>query len=129
MRFAKLIESKTNNWPYGLVYSNGKIYAAGTIGNTGKRIGYDATFSSANHSSFLAKFDTSGQYEWTRFVGADNAVTKTETGGPATLAVDGQGHIHHYTYMGNGVEIMPSVISQTGNYDLKYDVNGNLFQL
>lgn len=130
MRFAKLIESYSNNFSNGLTYHAGKVYVAGTLFNTGKRIGYDATFNTKFQTCFLSKFDTSGGYEWTQFVGPDIVSTQVGSGAiHAGLDVDGQGNIHYIKSMGNGVQITPSITSQQGNYDLKYDPNGNLLSV
>ncbi|MBW7914748.1 MAG: T9SS type A sorting domain-containing protein [Taibaiella sp.] len=43
-----------------------------------------------------------------------------------SLAVDGQGNVHRYSTMRAGVKLTPSITTQWGNYDLKYDPNGNL---
>jgi hypothetical protein len=126
MRFAKLIQSRHINNCHGLLYDKGKVYVSGSLYNINKRIGYDASFSSMYQSAFLSKFDTSGTYEWTKFVGVD-APASFGTGSPdGSLAVDGSGNIHYFNAMLSGVQITPSIVSTTGNYDLKYDVNGNL---
>lgn len=81
---------------------------------------------SEHQTIFLSKFDTSGQYEWNSFAGPDllSSLTSNRTAG--ALAIDGQGYIHQYQFIENGIQLTPSVMSQTGNYDLKYDVGGNL---
>jgi hypothetical protein len=126
MRFAKLIQSRGYNLAGGLLYHKGKIYVAGSLPSTGKRIGYDASYSSTNVNTFLSKFDTSGSLQWTKFLGPDIPNTSSNTGGAGCLAVDGSDHIHFFNYVGRNVQLTPSVLSTTGNYDLKYDVNGNL---
>src|SRR5690606_24537746 len=75
MRFAKLIESNSTNICHGLVYSDGKVYVAGTLYNTGRKIGYDVTLPGTYQFSFTSKFDTSGTYEWTKFIGPDDIST------------------------------------------------------
>ncbi|WP_276131910.1 T9SS type A sorting domain-containing protein [Polluticoccus soli] len=127
MRFAKLLEAKNSCQPKGIVYGNGKVYITGLMIGDSKRIGYDATFSPQYQTMFLAKFDTSGQYAWNKFVGDDVIANLTSTSTAAgALAIDGQGNIHQYNYIKSGLEIAPSVITTAGNYDIKYDVNGNL---
>lgn len=129
MRFAKLLESNSNNHCQGLAYHAGKVYVAGDLYNTGRRIGYDANLTGELNFNFTSKFDTSGTYYWTQFVGPDTITTLYGSMAYGSLAVDGQGNIHRYSTLRAGVQITPSITSQWGNYDLKYDPNGNLLSV
>src|SRR5690606_18541844 len=106
MKFAKLIESKASNGAHGIVYDNGKIYISGNIGDTGKRVGYDTTFTSAYHSIFVASYDTSSKYNWMHFLGADKptAFNGLSSGG-GCLSTDAHGDIYCFTHLGEGAEI------------------------
>ncbi|MEO6833140.1 MAG: hypothetical protein ABI169_13120, partial [Chitinophagaceae bacterium] len=43
-----------------------------------------------------------------------------------TMAIDGQGNIHHIVYLNNGVKITPTITAIQGTYDLRYNVSGTL---
>jgi hypothetical protein len=127
MRFAKLIEGNINAYAHGIVYSAGIIYVAGIMAaESGKRIGDDAVFSTQYQTGFLSKFDTTGQYQWTKFIGQDVPANSNGVGLKGAVAIDGQGNIHHFVYVKAGIQLTSSITSQLGTYDLKYDVNGNL---
>jgi hypothetical protein len=126
MRFAKLLEADNSARSLGIAYDKGKVYVSGSLRGVNKRIGYDASFNMQHQCAFLAKFDTSGQYNWTQFIGPDIFNTFLNVGGRGKLAIDGQGNIHCYAYVGGGVQLTSTVLSTKGNYDLKYDVNGSL---
>lgn len=128
MRFAKLIESKSNNTCDGIAYSNGHIYVGGTLYNTDKRIGYDATLTGIYNSTFTSKFDTSGAYVWTQFIGPDEYST-VQSSGIGDLAIDGQGNIHRFVTVKSGLKITQTLTSTWGSYDLKYSPNGTLIDV
>ena len=129
MRFAKVIESFGSTEGYGLVYNAGKIYVAGRMGGNNKILTYGPTLPLHYSDGFLMKFDTSGLYEWTNYVGANNVSSRNKIGNKGALVVDGQGNIHNFCYLAGGVDLTSSITSQTGNYDLKYNVNGNLLDV
>ena len=129
LRFAKLIEASKVCEATGLVYSGGKVYMSGMLFGTNKHIGDDAAPSRYYGGEFVLKYDTSGQYDWISFVGPDSQSTELGMWEQGALSVDGNGYIHYITTMKSGVRITPSITSQLGTYDLKYDVNGTLLSV
>lgn len=129
MRFAKLIEAYNYGVATGLVYSNGKIYVSGVMVGNNKHIGEDAYFNTNNETVFLSKFDTSGQYEWNRFTGADQLSTLFGTSFYGWLSTDASRNLHQFQYFKSGVQITPSIVTQRGNYDIIYDPSGNLLSV
>jgi len=109
----------------GLVYSEGSVYVTGTFGGEQKWIGYDTTFFDST-AAFMARFDTSGKCKWVRPVGSPDINAFALCPYPGSIAVDGDGYIHHFDFMNSGVHLTSTVTSTTGTYDLKYDTSGAL---
>jgi len=129
LRWAKLFDGYYNSDPYGITYNQGSIYIIGNMVGTNKHVGYDTVINKQYVNSFIARFDTSGKYKWIKFTGPDSLNTLTSTGGFTghnSIAVDGNGNVHYYQCMYNGVQIASTVRSTTGVYDMKYDSSGNL---
>lgn len=129
MRFAKLIECYNTSYNIGLAYHAGYVYVGGAFSDTNRRIGYDAKLPGKYNFHSTSKFDTSGTYYWTQFIGPDTITTKYGAISVGDVAVDGQGNIHRFVTTRAGVQLTPSITSQWGNYDLKYDPNGNLLSV
>ncbi len=136
MRWARLLDGKGDVNCYGMQYSAGSIYVAGRFGDTGTNrnraiAGVPLTGHDSQHY-FLARFDTLGTLNWIRFVGANDksseiVLDRSKYGtDDHSLAIDGQGNIHHYAYLNTGVKITSSVTAQAGTYDLKYTPAGAL---
>ncbi|MBW7913074.1 MAG: T9SS type A sorting domain-containing protein [Taibaiella sp.] len=129
MRFAKLIECYNTSYNIGLAYHAGHVYVGGAFSDTNRRIGYDAKLPGKYNFHSTSKFDTSGTYYWTQFIGPDTITTKYGAIAVGDVAVDGQGNIHRFVTTRAGVQLTPSITSQWGSYDLKYDPNGNLLSV
>lgn len=136
MRFAKLFSSNSTR-ALGVVTDDlGHVYVAldmphfGT-GTSAMRLGYDTTVSTfVNSRVTLIQYDTSGNLNWFRFVGADLSSTFTNTGGSFNyLSLDGLNHPHVIAGTNPGVVLSPTVTSTTGFYDLTYDVLGTLLSV
>lgn len=127
IRWAKLLDAQYFSRSYGIAYDNrGNIYTIGYLFGNNKHLGYDTVVTSDNLTCFIVKYDTSGKFKWVRFIGSDTKATRDAAAFQSALAIDGQGFIHYYSLIKNGVEITPSITSTTGTYDLKYDSSGNL---
>lgn len=135
MRFAKLITG-TGNFPNGVVAdSMGHVYIGfdGTHSGTNPlRIRHDTTISSYTFNrDVLVQYDTSGNLNWLRFVGADAYSTWSGTGGWSNfLVLDGSQKPHFVIYANYGVTLTPSLTTdRKGFYDNTYDVSGNLLSV
>lgn len=127
IRWAKLLDAQYLSRCYGIAYDGlGNIYTIGYLFGNNKHLGYDTVITSANLTSFIVKYDTSGRFKWVRFIGADTKATHDAAAFQSTIAIDGEGFIHYYSLIKNGVQITPTLISTTGTYDLKYDSSGDL---
>ena len=134
MRWAKLIGSSNSEClAQGIAADSlGHIYVAGLLSNGTLHIGYDTTIGNAliYEREGLIQFDTSGHFNWIRYVGNNTATTFYGTGTGATgscLAGDGSSNnTHLITYVRSGVQVTPTITSQTGTYDLTYDPSGDL---
>ncbi len=68
-----------------------------------------------------------------RFVGKDTIGNDLKTGQYGInyfyndLAVDGSGNINYCDYLKTGVQLLPSVVSTVGSYDLVYDPSDHEF--
>lgn len=127
IRWGKLLDAQYLSRCYG-IESDGKgsIYVVGYLYGNNKHLGYDTVITSDNLTSFIVKYDTSGNFKWIRFIGADNVATRFNTGYQSTLAVDGLGFIHYYSLIKKGVQINSTITTLRGTYDLKLDSLGNL---
>jgi len=132
LRWAKVIDAETGASSTGLAYSNGSVYLAGCMYYENKHIGNDTVINNNNLTDYVIKIDTSGQFKWVRFVGKDTTGNDLKTGQYGNsyfynnVAVDGHGYIHYCDYLRTGVQVMPSVVSTIGTYDLVYDPSGNM---
>ncbi len=130
MRFAKLIASSAgDSLPFGIVAdSSGHIYMAGLLPNGTLHIGYDTMITGLTQQSLgIIKFDTSGHFDWIRQVGNNTPSTYYAThSNAASISLDRDNNIHLIPYIGFGAQLLPSIISHTGSYDLKYNSTGIL---
>ncbi|MBS1528291.1 MAG: T9SS type A sorting domain-containing protein [Bacteroidetes bacterium] len=128
MRWAKLFEAEYLAFSYGISYDDaGNIYCVGYMDGDDKSIDGDTVITGNKYNTeFVAKFDTSGNYKWIRFIGPDSLNTELGSGINSTLEVDGLGYIHDYTFLRPGIQITPTVRSVTGTYDIKFDSSGNI---
>ena len=130
MRWAKLIYSSGGDCiSYGIVTDNiGHVYLAGYLTNGVLHIGNDTTISGLIYQSEgLIQFDTSGHFNWVRYVG--NNTIATEIGAlsyGSTVGIDGGNNVHFFNSMKYGVPVTPSVMSHSGMYDLAYNSSGML---
>lgn len=130
IRWGKLIDAQFLSGSYGIESDNaGNIYTIGYLVGNNKHFGYDTVVTTANLTAFLIKYDTSGNFKWVRFIGADTEATADATQYHSAMAIDGGGFIHYYSLLMNGVQITPTIISTRGTYDLKYDSLGNLINV
>jgi hypothetical protein len=130
MRWAKLIASSGGECiPYGITIDGlGHVYVAGYFNNNTLHIGYDTSIVSPQYEySGLIQFDTSGHFNWIRYVGDNdfNTAFGTLIFG-SVLTMDGANNAHFINNMKSGVDIMPGVTSQYGEYDLTYNSSGTL---
>ncbi|MBX2905176.1 MAG: PKD domain-containing protein [Taibaiella sp.] len=133
MRFAKLISAQSCR-NYGIAYDNsGHVYigvraSRPTLSPSAYlRIGYDTTVTGDIYrTQFLAQFDTTGEFNWMRYIGDNSIPTLAGAGIQGTVAVDGDNNAHLIVLLGSGVPITPSVTSTLGIYDFRYDASGNL---
>ena len=136
MRWAKLIGDQTAIYAYGIkADSLGHIYITGNFNHaTGSQsiyIGYDTVItgaSSLHYTTGVIQLDTTGHFNWIRFVGANTFASASAMGGLFTscLTIDGANNAHFLCYMKSGVPLMTSVTSQFGVYDLVYNTSGTL---
>jgi PKD repeat protein len=137
MRFAKLLSCQATT-PCGIVSDGGsKLYLAVDMPHNGPtsahvlRLGYDTSFATNQYQkTALIQYDTTGDFGWIRFVGADLLSTYAGTGGIYNyVAMDGSGNPHLIAITKNGVQLTPSLISQKGYYDHTFDASGNLLDV
>src|SRR6185437_6615272 len=127
MRWGKLLEAPGAAGIWGIVYDRkGNIYCGGALSGGDKYVGNDTFIKDPNYTGFLAKYDTSGKLKWINFMGPDTPNTGLNTGGFGDIDIDGQGYVHFYSWLGNNVQLTPTVLSVRGTYDLKYDTSGNI---
>jgi hypothetical protein len=127
IRWGKLLDAQYFSRCYGMACdTSGNVYVIGYLYGNNKHLGYDTVIASSNLTSFIIRYDTSGNFKWIRFIGADNTATRFNTGYESAIAIDGQSNIHYYSLIKNGVQITPTITSTTGTYDLKYDSLGDL---
>ncbi|MBE2288622.1 MAG: PKD domain-containing protein [Chitinophagaceae bacterium] len=95
------------------------------------RIGFDTTITGVLYNTqTLVQYDTTGNMKWVRFVGENALATYAGTSASETFAlVDGDDNIHYINTVKYGVPFTPTLVSHYGNYDLKYDVSGNLLSI
>jgi len=129
MRWAKLISSTSGPCdPYGIVADSlGNIYVAGALANGTLHIGTDTSITGLIYErTGIIQFNTSGHFNWIRYVGANDINSYDQTGSFSALALDGSGNAHLFTYMGSNVTVMPGNVSHYGEYDLSYNTTGTL---
>jgi len=131
VRWAKVIDGSLYSTITGMVYSNGSVYLSGSLIGGSQHIGTDTSFNLPHLISYVLRIDTSGQFRWIRFSGADVVNNDNLTGVgfnhfAKNIAVDGKGNIHHYDRAGSGAILNASTIAINGVYDLAYDTSGNL---
>ncbi len=136
LRFAKLITSSSSAIVQGIAAdTTGHIYLAvdlphGTGGSPyAVHIGYDTSFSASVPSGLrqsIIQYDTSGHFNWIRFVGTNTAASYNIGGKTVKLTMDGNNNADLLCPMYPGVILSPSVTSTSGYYDLKYSSAGNL---
>ena len=132
MRWAKLIAADAGDCrPTGIVADSlGHIYVSGFFENLGTHlhIGYDTTTPTPNYqSASIIQFDTSGHFNWLRYVGDNTPGTEEGEGYIGdVLALDAANNAHYFNYVRSGVHITPTVTSIGGTYDLVYNTTGTL---
>lgn len=129
MRWAKLIASSAGQCrPTGLVADSlGNVYVSGFMFPGTLYIGYDTTIGPFYMHTGLVQFDTSGNFNWIRWVGDNTMATYLGTAYPGCpLAIDGANNLHFFNYMKAGVPITSTVTSIRGTYDLIYSSTGTL---
>ncbi|MFI5196514.1 MAG: PKD domain-containing protein, partial [Chitinophagales bacterium] len=91
-------------------------------------IGYDTSITGLlNDASAVIQFDTSGHFNWIRFVG--NNTTASLSGTYSThsnIIIDGVNNAHFLTYIKSGAPLMPGDTSRYGVYDMTYNPSGTL---
>ena len=137
MRWAKLLTSNGGDVrSIGISVDHlGHLYVAGYFeldaGSTHIfHIGTDTTISGTSVeylSDGIIQFDTSGHFNWIRFVGDNSMATYRGLGfiGSA-LAMDGANNAHFLCYMESGISLMSGITSHYGVYDLDYNPSGTL---
>lgn len=136
MRFAKLVSSN-QSIPYGVECDEaGHVYIAfyafhATTSTSYLRIGYDTTITGVIYNRMaLVQYDTVGHLNWVRFAGENNFATATAMGGTHNfLSLDGFGNAHYICSAGFGANLTSTLTSNTGVYDFRYDVSGNLLSV
>ncbi len=134
MRWSKLISTTAGDCTaFGIMADSlGHIYVAGDFLGVSSggilHIGYDTAIA-ATGSEFLAigliQLDTTGHFDWIRYVGPSTFAAATSVyGGPITL--DGSNNAHYFCYITSGTLLMPGVTSTYGVYDMTYNAIGAL---
>lgn len=128
MRWAKFIGSIDQNFPYGIrCDALGHIYVAGTFFHLHSPIyiGYDTTISAAAYYGVgLIQYDTTGHFNWLRYVGQNTFAAVSELGNLYDpIAIDGVNNVHYFCYMKAGVDLTYTT-SVDGVYDLSYSPSG-----
>lgn len=130
MRWAKLIGSSAGGcYPFGIVADSvGHIYLAGTLRNGTLHIGYDTAITGHIYDNLgVIQFDTSGHFNWIRYVGNNTPLSFSATGTSiASLSIDSASNVHFIPWIKSGAVLSSSVTSHYGNYDLKYNSSGIL---
>ena len=134
MRWAKLIASSSGNCTsFGLAADSlGHIYVAGSFIHTSAtdvfHIGYDTSITGSSSrylTTGLIQFDTTGHFNWIRFVGPNTFAAATSVyGGPITE--DAANNTHYFCYITTGTTLMTGVTSVYGVYDMTYNTAGTL---
>ena len=130
MRWAKLLgSSSASSFPFGISADNsGHIYIAGEFGGSGGTfyIGSDTSFSSGHLMTGLIQFDTSGHFNWIRYIGINTFACEILLGSLADpIAIDGSNNLHYFCYMESGVPLLTGT-SSYGVYDYTYNSSGTL---
>ena len=130
MRWAKLLgSSSASSFPFGISADNsGHIYIAGEFGGSGGTfyIGSDTSFSSGHLMTGLIQFDTSGHFDWIRYIGINTFACEILLGSLADpIAIDGSNNLHYFCYMESGVPLLTGT-SSYGVYDYTYNSSGTL---
>lgn len=130
MRWVKLIGSENDVIPIAITADSlGHIYVAGRFAhNYGPlHIGYDTTITGDIYlSTGLVQYDTSGEFNWIRFLGNNTLATMIRTSSTGCLAMGSTANVHFFSYMGSNVPLMPGDTSVCGVYDMLYDPTGSL---
>ncbi len=130
MRWAKLIASSGGpSWALGITADSlGHLYVSGIMPGGTLHIGNDTTLPGAVYDlAALVQFDTSGHFNWIRYVGNNTMASYDVTGTiRGALTIDGANNAHFIPYIGSGAVLMPSVTSVYGSYDLTYNPAGTL---
>ena len=132
LRFAKLIACSDGAYVQGLkADTTGHIYLAVDLphglGSYTVHLGYDTAFTGlSNQRESIIQYDTSGHFNWIKFVGTNIPVTYNMGGRWGHLTIDGENNPHFICGMYAGVIISPTVTSTKGFYDLKYSSSGVL---
>lgn len=130
LRWAKLIASSGGEcYPTGIVADSlGHIYISGLLSTSGLHIGYDTTIPGIPYECIgVVQFDTSGHFNWIRFVGNNtyaNLVATYSTLGCLTMGASNQ--VHFLPYIKSGAVLMPGDTSHYGVYDMVYNSSGTL---
>lgn len=128
MRWAKWVGSNSGACvPSGIVVDSfGNLYVGSYVSNANLYIGTDTTITGLQYEHLgLMKFDTSGNFDWIRFIG-DNTVASLEEGYLNAIALDGSENVHFFCYIGDGVSLPNGSTSQYGDYDFTYNGTGNV---
>ena len=130
MRWAKLIASSADEcYPFGLVADSiGHIYMAGYLTNGTLHVGYDTVITGLTNDLLgLIQFDTTGHFNWIRYVGNNTLSSYIATGTTiGSLSLDNVNNVHFVPALKSNAPLLPSVTSIRGSYDLKYNSAGTL---
>src|SRR6185437_1830897 len=121
MQWARLLEDNGIAYVSGLVYDgNGNIYVSGASDGNDKYIADSLVDTSSQQFGYLARFDTSGNFKWVRYIGAPDAYDYGTGSGNAALNTDNNYQVHYTMWIKSNVSLTSTLKTKQGNYDLIY---------